>query len=669
MRWSVCLTNLIFVVQHALTRANNLPLSNCTFCARSSNGGSPMPFDLSNVPTTIFTLHSGTRGDLTDPRLTYYATSPCGSVGDAPDDMCFSGPTSDPAAQHYTGTTPDGRYGVAPICSGLGSLGASIQPTVIYSAGMSFGGSNTLNITLHGGSTEFCNGNARVTYAMICDKNVHVNNAPEPRVNVVDNCSFIISWRHPSACATTSTESAASLENMRGQCDASNPAPPAPSPVTCKGCLPPWIPTWDMMRSTVLYTCNYSGFHNVSEAVRYGIVSYDWSNAKALWANAQPMSAEELITKQAEMVLARDPGIEGEQPRVWVYRNKIKGLNWFKSVREKLDDPQYAGWFVKFKDYKGPQSNNSYHPPACDWYGNASHPPKCSGFYHDQGQTPNHPGASRSVYPVDGECDFQCNCGPINPCGEYTFDHRNESFSKWFINGWMINNETLLHKPTAINLGWLDDEISLQGMSEGGKGVPYPTWVADTGSTPEDMQDHVDAFRRNIAKLQKATVENGGFYWQMVTGRGPLIRAKPAGTYRMKTAYNVTAEQCISILRKQFCTDAPEAWQFAHMYEVWPTDPNIGEQAVAEFLLTRGDFAWIGYSWAGCERETQFPRPAEWDYDYGGKALTPCVESEAKSGVFIREYPKATVQWDCHSGRGSVKRHANLWKTASTTVQ
>ena len=59
---------------------------------------------------------------------------------------------------------------------------------------------------------------------------------------------------------------------------------------------------------------------------------------------------------------------------MWVYRNKIKGLNWYSSVREKLDDPQYDGWFVKFKDYKGtsptdPASNNSYHVPACDWYG------------------------------------------------------------------------------------------------------------------------------------------------------------------------------------------------------------------------------------------------------------------------------------------------------------
>ena len=91
----------------ALLMARSGSASGCSFCAGNKT------FDLSSVPTEVFTLHSGTRGSLTDPWLTYYVTSPCGSVGSAPDDMCFGGSTSDPAAQHYTGTTPDGRYGAA----------------------------------------------------------------------------------------------------------------------------------------------------------------------------------------------------------------------------------------------------------------------------------------------------------------------------------------------------------------------------------------------------------------------------------------------------------------------------------------------------------------------------------------------------------------------------
>ena len=166
-------------------------------------------------------------------------------------------------------------------------------------------------------------------------------------------------------------------------------------------CLPSWKPTYDMKRSTVLYTCNNTGMHNVEHAVEYGTVVYDWSNAKKIWANANPMSSEELITKQAEMVLAADPGVEGYNPRVWAYRNTIKALNWYSSVREKLDDPKYSSWFIKFKgfddkaypggkrkDSSGKDTNGTFHVPTCDWYGTADKPAKCSGFYHDQEQTP-----------------------------------------------------------------------------------------------------------------------------------------------------------------------------------------------------------------------------------------------------------------------------------------
>ena len=102
--------------------------------------------------------------------------------------------------------------------------------------------------------------------------------------------------------------------------------------------------------------------------------------------------------------------------------NQIKALNWYGSVREKLDDPKYASWFIHFKNYKGKSptdnaSNNSYHVPACDWYGNSTSPPKCSGFYHDQEQTPEHP-PSKPAYHVDGACNDQCDCGVTNPCGE-----------------------------------------------------------------------------------------------------------------------------------------------------------------------------------------------------------------------------------------------------------
>lgn len=75
---------------------------------------------------------------------------------------------------------------------------------------------------------------------------------------------------------------------------------------------------------------------------------------------------------------------------------------------KKLDDPAYSGWFLKFD-----KSKSKYHVPACA----AENQSKCSIFYHDQEQTPE----------VSGLCtDGVCDCGS-QPCGEYLWNHRNDT--------------------------------------------------------------------------------------------------------------------------------------------------------------------------------------------------------------------------------------------------
>ena len=76
--------------------------------------------------------------------------------------------------------------------------------------------------------------------------------------------------------------------------------------------------------------------------------------------------------------------IAGFLPRSFIFRlstrsltqrlltgNKIKALNWFGNVREKIDDPQFAGWFIKFKDCKMPLGGSR--SPAVSLTGKASH--------------------------------------------------------------------------------------------------------------------------------------------------------------------------------------------------------------------------------------------------------------------------------------------------------
>jgi len=61
-----------------------------------------------------------------------------------------------------------------------------------------------------------------------------------------------------------------------------------------------------------------------------------------------------------------------------------RALPWFSTVREKLTDPAYSGFFLKFAP-SGPLPNGSYHVPQCD---DNYDPPLCTPFYHDQEQTP-----------------------------------------------------------------------------------------------------------------------------------------------------------------------------------------------------------------------------------------------------------------------------------------
>ena len=122
---------------------------------------------------------------------------------------------------------------------------------------------------------------------------------------------------------------------------------------------------------------------------------------------------------------------------------------------------------------------------------------------------------------------------------------------------------------------------------------------------------------------------------------------------------------------RQWCVPKPEAWRHAHLYLVCAeemVDPDLARDATAEFLLTRPEFAWIGYGWSGCypvpvnhtthkplNSAWLRPRPVMWDADYGGAPSGPCEETEEGSGVFVRHYPRADVRWTCATGEGEIE--------------
>jgi hypothetical protein len=156
---------------------------------------------------------------------------------------------------------------------------------------------------------------------------------------------------------------------------------------------------------------------------------FDWSNAKDVWAKSKPMDCEEMLVEQVKQTTVASPGTT-----VWVYRNGIKALPWYTLVRKKLDDPDYAPWFLSFSSTVI-ANHSAAHVPVCDENFN---PPKCSNLYHDHTQTPGYPQG-------DGNCSAPgCDVGSV-PVGEYLFDPRaanlsihGQTFVEWYVDEYLF---------------------------------------------------------------------------------------------------------------------------------------------------------------------------------------------------------------------------------------
>ena len=398
------------------------PTTSCTFHALSPTGGC-LEIDLSGLPTTGFLVND--TSSYHDP---YLIGSPC-SASIAPCETFCSKQscaacTSHSAAayQVYGAWNHSGPVGSDPWCARCLDLGSS--PTATCLRGGSDGG---LRLTTHGGA-----GGRMLTYEFVCDTNADPDAGPEPGTGMggVQDLSwnqYEVLWRTPHACAKPSP----------GPCPAGPPVPPPEKWWTCsppglnQPTNPKWNASYDMQRSTIVMPCNTSGPLDPQFFSQFGIVDIDWSHQKLQWANQQPMDSSGLMLKQAQALRKLNPNT-----RVWVYRNLVKALPWISAVREKLQDPQYQGWFLSYHD------PTKHHPnaPPCDLH-RANTTQRCSNRYHDQRETPEAASfcAKKDAPPscdptvsgnfVNGKpdpaqyCAEACDCGSI-PCGEACLTQR-----------------------------------------------------------------------------------------------------------------------------------------------------------------------------------------------------------------------------------------------------
>ena len=501
--------------------------------------------------------------------------------------------------------------------------------------------------------------------------------------------------------------------------------------------------------------CNESGFSDPHLFARFGIADFDWSNAKMAWSDAKPMDCEERLVTQAKLVKEVNP-----TAKTFVYRNLVKALPWYTSVREKITDPSYSGWFLPFSK-NPPVNGTAWHMSKCT--GN-----KCSDLYHDQEQTPQapestgpsriqdgdwfvynntndvsgcHPGwktitdggpqptwgacrdaadkAEKKIFTwwkskpsaVAGSCwllsDWQtvtpqnytmpgaeaahvsgykpatgedpppslaktqlcasgeCDCGEGFPCGEYLWDHRNQSLRTWLINEFILGNETGLgnanvdgfylddgwtNKPSPVP-SWAPPTYRQCDMAEHGGATEEDFFcTVDMGLSAEDVNDIKGNWSETIQQVHAAALRVNGFTWSQFLANG--VFSMDLDDPRAK---------CATRLRQQ-CQPGNRWHESALMYEFtrkkfhdpFPL-PYINEDT-ASFLLVRGPYAWLGFSWMGCNTAdvAQYLRPKEMDMDYGEPIDDYCKETAPNSGVFVREWTKASVQMDCNGFKGTI---------------
>ena len=210
----------------------------CSFCALDGQGRA-VAFDLSALGNASYDA-----GD-------YSVTTPCGQVRSP---VC--GWASDPMLQS---------------CKGVGDLSN-------ISVALAAGGAAGFNLTLRNGFDDPPMPNGRnAHYIFVCDSTVPPDNAPDVAgVTEAPPGFYNVVWRTPAACGAPAGSA----------CGPAPPVPPpAPPPTPCMPgsdtCLPPWTPTWAMRHSTVLYTCNNTGMHSVTEANKYGAWRAQPSRANA----------------------------------------------------------------------------------------------------------------------------------------------------------------------------------------------------------------------------------------------------------------------------------------------------------------------------------------------------------------------------------------------------
>lgn len=326
-----------------------------------------------------------------------------------------------------------------------------------------------------------------------------------------------------------------------------------------------------------------------------------------------------------------------------VYRNTVKALSWFSHVREKLLDPAYASWFLRF-GVTNPQT------PACD---TAYAVPLCSNLYHDQMQTPQF---STIDDGQNGTCYAPCDCGGV-PTGEYLWDLRNSSAREYILEN--ILGPTALGNANITGL-YLDDywvnvqeAINPEGNQPlwgycshspiGGPSEIHWKCVDDMQLTQTDVNDLTTAWQLSFSTFFDVMDDAGALAYSsfnfISTPNAAIMNSNLANL----CADGVNSAIYISMLMLLFTTEP----------ECCPVNRNTTllqfSQDLVYFQLVRGPWAWLGYGYEFCA--AKYEMPAELFLNYGSPMGT-CTTTAP--GVYAREFEHSTAVFDTNTYKGEI---------------
>eukprot|EP00912_Choanoflagellata_sp_UC4_P000772 UC4_evm2s485 len=270
-----------------------------------------------------------------------------------------------------------------------------------------------------------------------------------------------------------------------------------------------------------------------------------------------------------------------------------RGSMW-GGVRKTLEDPAYS-------DCK-----------KCD----AVNKTDCSDAYHCQEQSPAYPHG-------DGNCGApNCDCGNMVPCNMLH----------------CLCNTCL----TSYSMVYFSPD-------------PYSHMVSDMGLTPSMQKMISQSYTATMTKIYDELIKRGMFSWQQQWNG----QANPNSKNGCCTGPLVSkGSSCAPTLRKLCAADSPAQTRVLN-YAFSPgrcrTDPSHLTdplQDIANFLLIRGPQAFLGHGWLGCSRQYSVPEQLNWDY---GEPTELCKETAPNSGIFIRDWTKATIEMDCNTWTPTIK--------------